>query len=189
MVRHRLVSATLCGIALLSSLGASSRLSAADNEKPKSGVISGIVVDANNKGEKSITVRPDGADEPVKYVYGANLDAKSMEALTKTIFTVGRVRLSYKMDGDTARLVSIEKLVGQQTGVVYGQVLFTHGWWLELKPTNGPPEGYAATYPKEKWQQTEEQIKTLSKGDIVGIKFVTDGERHRIVQLEKKPAK
>ena len=33
------------------------------------------------------------------------------------------------------------------------------------------------------------QIKALSKGDIVGIKFVTDGERHRIVQLEKKPAK
>jgi hypothetical protein len=190
MVRHRLVSAILCGTALFGVLGIGSALRAADKPKPTSGVISGVVIDKSDKGEKSITVRPDGADEPVKYVYGNNLDAKSLEALNKTIFVVGRVRLNFKMDGETPKLVSIEKVVGQPTGIVYGTVLFTHDWWLELKPTNGgPPEGYACTYPKEKWDQTAAQIKALSKGDIVGIKFVTDGERHRIVQLEKKPAK
>jgi hypothetical protein len=190
MIRQRLVAAILCGTALLNVLGLNARLRAADKPKPTSGVISGIVIDKSDKGEKSITVRPDGADEPVKYVYADNLDAKSLDALNKTIFTVGRVRLNFKMDGETSKLVSIEKVVGQQTGVVYGQVLFTHDWWLELKPTNGgPPEGYACTYPKEKWEQTQTQIKALSKGDVVGIKFVTDGERHRIVQLEKKPTK
>jgi len=190
MVRRRLIAAILFGATLLSILGVSSRLRAADKPKPASGVISGIVIDKSDKGEKSITVRPDGADEPVKYVYGDNLDARSLEALNKTIFVVGRVRLNFKMDGETPKLVSIEKVVGQQQGIVYGAVLFTHDWWLELKPTNGgPPEGYACTYPKEKWEQTQQQIKALSKGDIVGIKFVTDGERRRIVQLEKKPTK
>ena len=186
MVRHQLAAAILCIIAMLGAVGLGSGSPAAEKEKPKSGVISGIVTD---KGDKFITVRPDGDEQPIKYTYGENLDAKSLEALNKTIFVVGRVRLNYKTDGETPKVVAVEKLVGQQTGVVFGEVLFTHGWWLELKPRHGQPEGYAATYPKEKWQKTEEQIKTLSKGDVVGIQFVTDGERHRIVTLEKKPTK
>ena len=185
MVRLQALPIVFVGVialGLLPALAAST-----EKEKPTQGVISGIVMDKADKGQKSITVRPDGEAEPVKYIYDDTLDKKSLDALSKTIYVVGRVRLAYKMDGDTARLVSIEKIPGQPNGVVFGEVLATHGWWLEVKPKNGPPDGFACTYPKEKWEATEAQIKTLNKGDRVGIKFYTDGERHRIVLMEKKP--
>ena len=96
------------------------------------------------------------------------------------------MRLTYKLDGETRHLTGIEKIAGKANGTVVGEVVETHGWWVEVKPKDGPPEGYACNYPKEKWDATQAQIKTLEKGDIVSIKFVTDGERHRIVQMDKK---
>ena len=115
----------------------------------------------------------------------SGLDKRTTDALN-TIFSVSRVRLTYKLDGEVRHLTGIEKVVGRQSGVVIGAVVETHGWWVEVKPKDGPPEGYACNFPKEKWQATEEQIKALEKGDTVAIKFTTDGERHRIVQMEKK---
>ena len=66
MVRNRFVPAILCATAWLGVSVMSSPSRAADKPKPTSGVVSGIVIDKSDKGEKSITVRPDGADEPVE---------------------------------------------------------------------------------------------------------------------------
>jgi hypothetical protein len=172
----------LCGVALLTALWPDSAGRAQEKkEAPKSGTVSGTVTD---KKDKTITVRPDGAEDPVTYDFSASTDKAMLNALNH-IFSVGRVQLTYKMDGDTRRLVSIKKIVLRPTGTVTGVVLHNNGWWIEVKPTNGPSEGYAAHFPFEKAKDIMDKMKGLEKGDIVTITFVTDGERHRIDTLQK----
>jgi hypothetical protein len=164
---------------------------AADQAEPKPQAVAGLVTDTERKSPKeikSLTVKQDGEETPVKYVVDADLNAKSTAALAG-IFSVARVRLTYKLDGETRHLTGIEKIPGKSSGTITGQVVATHGWWVEVKPRDGSPEGFACNYPKEKWQATEAQIKALEKEDWVSIQFVTDGERHRIVKLEKKEIK
>lgn len=168
--------------------GAFLRAAAKPGNAAKPEIVAGVVIDEERKGPtytRSVTVKEDGQETPVKYIVDSGLDKRTTDALN-TIFSVSRVRLTYKLDGEVRHLTGIEKVVGRQSGVVIGAVVETHGWWVEVKPKDGPPEGYACNFPKEKWQATEEQIKTLEKGDTVAIKFTTDGERHRIVQMEKK---
>ncbi len=179
---------SLCCLAIGLLWAAGDLLRAAEKSPAKPEAVQGLVTDMERKGPKdvtSLTVKQDGEAAPVKYLVDPDLGKKAADALA-TIFTVGRVRLTYKLEGEARHLTSVEKITGRPSGTITGEVIETHGWWLEVKPRSGPPEGYAATYPKEKWQATEAQIKALEKGDLVTIKFVTDGERHRIVQMDKK---
>ncbi len=160
--------------------------------QPKPGApVSGIVLD---KRDNWIKVKLDGKEEPATYIFD-RADKKLLKAVDG-IFTVARVRLTYKMTGDKQQLTSIVRTGTKNPnspnnmGVMTGKVLATHQWWVEIKPKNGPPEGFAATYPKEHWDATIAKIKTLKKGDTVTIRYYTDFERHRIqamtVQKTKK---
>ncbi len=167
---------------LLAALGPAPALFAADKDKDKpktSGKVSGIVFDI---GEKWMKVKADGDKEPIKYVWGSDADKKLLKSM-KGIFSVSRVQLTWKLKDDERHIVGIRKTTRLVRGSVTGVVLGAHGWWVEVKPRNGVPDGYAATYPKEKWQATEKQIKELEKGDVVTINYYTDFERHRIESL------
>lgn len=181
MARHRLLLGVLGLVALLSGVGIQSAARADKDASPKSGKsASGIVID---KRDTSIQVKLDGQEEPVTYTID-----RSNKALLKAlggIFTVARVRLIYTTDGETQQLVSIRKTGTTGVGAMTGIVLATHGWWVEVKPRKGPPEGYAATYPAEHWKATEAKIKELQKGDAVVISYYTDFERHRIRSIRK----
>jgi hypothetical protein len=95
------------------------------------------------------------------------------------------VKLSYKTVDGVKQLVAIEKTPTKAQGTIQGTVLATHDWWIEIKPKNGPPEGFAATYPKELWAATQAAIKQLQKDDVVVIDYFTDLERHRIKNIRK----
>jgi hypothetical protein len=167
---------------LLAVLGPVPALSAADKDKDKpktSGKVSGIVFD---KGERWMKVKADGDKEPIKYVWGSDADKKLLKTL-QGIFSVSRVQLTWKLNGDERQIVGIRKTTRMVRSTVTGVVLGTHGWWVEIKPKNGVPDGYAATYPKEKWEATQKQLKELEKGDVVTISYYTDFERHRIESL------
>jgi hypothetical protein len=69
---------------------------------------------------------------------------------------------------------------------VTGEVVRNNGWWIEVKPRNGPTEGYAAHFPFEKSVQVMAQLEELKPGDIVTIQFITDFERHRIDAIRKR---
>ncbi len=144
------------------------------------GIVAGIVTD---KKEGSITVKLDGVEEPVTYtVDPAN---KQLAKAVGAVFTVARVRLSYETSDDTKKLTGIVKAGGQAVGVVRGVVLATHEWWVEVKPKNGPPDGYACSYPEPLWKATMEKIKELKEGDEVVISYFSDFERHRIKEMKK----
>lgn len=182
MARVFLLRSALLGLALFAAAGTE----AADSEKSKeekaktSGTVYGILVD---RKDNTITVKLDGKDEPVAFVAdGSNKNL--MKAFNK-VFTVARVRLSYKTDGEEKKLLNIQRVGRQGTGTMTGTVLATHGWWVEVKTRTGSPEGFAATYPKERWKATEEKIKELRKGDVVTIRYYTDFERARILSIQK----
>jgi hypothetical protein len=182
MRRSQLVLNALCGLVLLAASRPDSAAWAQEKkETPKSGTVAGTVTDKN---DKTITVRADGAEDPVAYDFSGSTDKEMLKTL-KGIFSVGRVQLTYKLDGDTRRLVSIKKIVVRATGTVTGVVQRNNGWWIEVKPANGPSEGYAAHYPFDKAKDIMDKMKELEKGDTVTIRFVTDGERHRIETLQK----
>lgn len=182
MVPSRLLLGVLCLTALLCAAQAGTRAAAADKDTPakSGGTVSGIVME---KRDTAIQVKLDGRDDPVTYVI--ERPNKPMQKALAGIFPVARVRLTYKTSDDTQQLVSIQKTGTTGVGTVTGVVLATHGWWVEVKPRNRAPEGYAATYPKEQWQATEAKIKELQKGDTVVISYYTDFERHRIRSLRK----
>jgi hypothetical protein len=153
--------------------------------KPREITVSGIVTD---KGDTWIMVRADGEETPVKYELGAD-PGRKLRQDWQGIFTVGRVRLAYQPNGDARQLISIKKQLPKAAGTVTGEVLRTYGWWVEVKPGNGPPEGYAAHFPFEKSAEVMEQLKDLRPGDVVTIQFTTDSERHRIEALRKREAR
>ncbi len=149
--------------------------------RPREVAVSGIVVD---KRDDWIEMRPDGEEDPVRYDLGPD-PGRKLRQDWQGIFTVSRVRLVYRPDGDSRRLVSIKRQVLKAAGTVTGEVLRNNGWWVEVKPRNGPPDGYAVHFPPEKGQAVMEQLKDLKPGDIVTIQFTTDFERHRIETLRK----
>ena len=178
--RLRCVS-VLCALVLLSGLGSNSVTTAADKDKKKGESIAGIVI-ADEKG-KSITVKADGDEEPIKYVVPDGTDKKVLETL-KTTFTVSRVKLTYKMNGDTRELVTIQRERLEPSGTVTGVVLAVHdSFWVEVKPKKGVTDGYAAKFPPPK--EMIDKLKTLEQGDIVTIRFTSDIERHRIEGIQK----
>src|SRR5258708_17355516 len=118
----------VCAIA--TCMMAVARMAVAADKPSKPQIVMGLVIDAERKNPKelkSITVKQDGEETPVKYVVDPDLNPRSATALTG-IFAVGRVRLTYKLDGDTRHLTNIEKITGRASGTVVGQVVETHGW-------------------------------------------------------------
>jgi len=49
-------------------------------------------------------------------------------------------------------------------------------------------EGYALNGPPEKTKAVSDILKSLNPGDLVAIKYATDFERHRILQIEVRPS-
>ncbi len=144
--------------------------------------IAGIMFDFDRKNNW-ITVKADGEDEPVKYLIDPE-NRKLAERL-QTVFNASRVRLTYKAEGDSRRLVSIERQVLKESGTVTGVVVKVHNdFWIELKPKNGVADAFApgANYNDEAFMA---KLKALQPGDSVTIRFTTDFERHRILALRK----
>jgi hypothetical protein len=159
---------------------------ATDHAASKQGVtVSGIVTD---RADDSLMVRADGEEDPVKYVIPRDAGTRMLLDL-QGIFTVGRVRLVYEPKDATRPLISIKKVVLKSAGTVTGEVLHNHDWWVEVKPPNGPPEGYALQFIADKNQEMANKLKNLKAGDTVTIKFTTDFERHRIETLVKRETK
>jgi hypothetical protein len=145
------------------------------------GKTAGILI---QRDKQTLLVRADGEDEPVKYLLPEKPDAKLAAAL-KGLFTVPRVRITYQKNGEARQVTSLVRLPGKASGDITGKVIAVHdNFWLEVKPSNGPPEGFAAGAP-DKSRQVLETLKTLQKGDTVTIRYFTDIERHRIVSIRK----
>jgi hypothetical protein len=158
-----------------------------EKDKPKQeGSVMGLIIE---KKDNMMTVKADGETETVNYYLPDGADKKMVEAF-KGLFTVSRVELKYKLNGDKRELTAFRRHIpgNKLTGTITGEVVEIHNkWWIEVKPKDGVVDGFAPGYDtKEKAKAIEEQIKELKKGDIVTIKFTTDFERHRIQQLEKK---
>jgi len=172
----------LSALVLLTAPRSNPVASSADKDvKKEGGKVAGILID---KQDNWISVKADGEDEPVKYLTGDASDKKLAEAL-KSLFTVSRVELTYKTDGESRRLVSIKRHVPKATGKVTGEVVKNYGWWIEVKPRNGVSDGYACNFPFDKNKDVMDKLKELQEGDSVTIEFTTDFERHRIQSLRK----
>jgi hypothetical protein len=170
----------LCGLFTIALANPGLTVTENANAQDGGGKVSGIVID---KRDNWIKVKTDGEKDASTYDVDGS-DKKLQKALG-VIFSVARVQLAYKMNGDKRQLVSIERTGAKGPGKITGVVVAVHEWWVEVKPKNGPPEGYAATYPAEQWKKTVEQIKALQKGDTVAIQYYVDGERNRIQSIQK----
>jgi hypothetical protein len=160
------------GLAILSS----SALPADDKGKA-----AGILI---QRDKRTLLVRADGDEQPTKYLLPESPDAK-MAAALQGLFTVQRVRITYRTVGDTRQVTGLVRLPGKASGAFTGKVVAVHdNFWVEVKPGNGPPEGFAAGAP-DKSRQVVEVLKTLQKGDTVTLRYYTDFERHRIVSIRK----
>ncbi|HWG45799.1 MAG TPA: hypothetical protein VN688_23760 [Gemmataceae bacterium] len=182
MTRWFLLRSVLVVVGLFGAAWTEAGDTKAGKEKPPKtgGTVSGIVID---KRDMSIKVKVDGQEEPITYVVDAS-DKNTRKALAG-IFTVARVRLAYKTNGDTRQLVGIQRIGRKGTGTITAVILATHESWVEVKTRNGSPEGFSATFPAERWKATVEKIKELHKGDNVAIRYYTDFERSRILSIQK----
>ena len=159
-------------------------------EDPNQATVSGIITDKN---DNRMLLRADDAEEPVKYVLGDHPDTRLLLDWRST-FGVGRVRLIYKRETDPRELIAIIK-PAPTSGTVTGEVRHAHGWWVEVKPKDGPPDGFAVNYPfgkddarvKAAKEALIGRVKALKVGDVVTIKYFTDYERHRIESLQVRP--
>ncbi len=146
--------------------------------------VAGIMFDFDRKNNW-MTVKADGEDEPVKYLIDPE-NRKLAERL-QTVFNASRVRLTYKAEGDSRRLVSIQRHILKESGTVTGVVVKVHNdFWIEVKPKKGVADAFApgANYNDEAFMA---KLKALQPGDSVTIRFTTDSERHRILALRKNP--
>jgi len=166
------------GLVILSN----SALSGGENDSATDkGKIAGILI---QRDKRSLLVRADGDDQPIKYLLPEKADAKLAAAL-KGLFTVQRVQITYQTVGDTRQVTSLIRFPGKANGVVTGKVIAVHdNFWVEVKPSKGPPEGFAAGVP-DKSRQVLATLKTLQKDDTVTIRYYTDFERHRIISIRK----
>jgi hypothetical protein len=189
MSRHAFSSAAL-SLALLGTFFLGSKALAAPKDSAKdapktTGTASGLIVDMK---KEFMTVQHDGEAEPTKYLYA---NGAGMETLTHkmNIFGVDRVNIKYKLEGEDRRITAIEKVPGKSQGVIVGEVVKVYNnFWVAVKPKTGMIEGFALNWPPEKFKQSHDLIKTLNPGDQVAIKYGTDFERHRILQMEVRPA-
>jgi hypothetical protein len=183
MLQRRLPALTFFCALLLTAFWSGLFAFAADKDATKDGgKVAGIYIDG--RGEW-ITVKADGEDEPVKYVIDAS--DKKLQAAFKTVFNACRVQLTYKMDGDSRRLVSIKRQILKASGTVTGAVVKVYNnFWVEVKPKSGLADAYApgANYNDKVFM---DKLKDLQPGDSVTITFTTDFERHRIKTLRKNP--
>jgi hypothetical protein len=154
-----------------------------DDKRPAAdkGKAAGILIRSD---KQTLLIRPDGEEQPVEYQLPEKPDAR-MAAALKGLFHVQRVRITYKTVGDTRQITSLVRSPGKANGTVTGKVIAVHdNFWLEVKPSNGPPEGFAAGLP-DKSRDVLATLKTLEKGDTVTIRYYTDFERHRIISIRK----
>jgi hypothetical protein len=146
------------------------------------GKVAGILFDVDRKNNW-LTVKADGEDAPVKYLIDPS--NKNLAEELRTVFNASRVRLMYKTEGDSRRLVAIQRHIPQASGTVTGVVVNVHNdFWIELKPKNGVADAFApgANYNDKAFMA---KLKALKPGDSVTIQFTTDFERHRILALRK----
>ena len=183
MLNHKRLFTLVGAVSLLTILFPPARALADDKDtEKKEGKIAGILFDHNRK-ENWITVKPDGADDPVKYQLDAS-NKKVAEAM-KGIFNASRVELTYKKDGDARNVVSIKRQVLKATGTITGTVVKVYdNFWVEVKPKTGLADAFA---PGANFKDKEfmEKLKGLQPGDSVTITYTTDFERHRIQSLKK----
>ncbi len=181
MSRRKGCETLLCAVMLLVVLSSCrvKSASAADAANPTTKV-AGILMD---KAGDSLTVKADGEDEPVKYLIDKG--NKTLARSLKKTFNACRVTLTYKEEGDSRRLVSIQRQILKSKGVVTGTVVGLHNnFWLEVKPKKGPPDAFApgGNYNNKAFMA---KLRGLKPGDSVTIQYTTDSERHRIVALKK----
>jgi len=180
--RHRIVK-LLAVVMLVTVLRPAPPAGAAQKDASKQQVrVAGILFDHDRKNNW-LTVKADGEDAPVKYLIDP-ANQNLAEAL-KTVFNAARVRLTYTTEGDSRRLVTIQRQVLQASGTVTGVVVNVHNdFWIELKPKRGVANAFApgANYNDKAFMA---KLRALKPGDSVTIKFTTDFERHRIVTLRK----
>ena len=178
------VVAVLC---VFASLAVPETARSADSKAPaaKKMIVSGIYFDRkDNKGD-AITFLTDGEDEVKPYTL-EGADKKTLDAMTK-IFPNCRIRIAYVQDGDVRHIVAVEKLATPRTGVFVGEVMFVvNDFWIAVKPKTGPPDAFALGQDPRKGGPIVDLLKSLKKGDVVAVKYNTDFERHRIVELQKK---
>ena len=149
------------------------------------GKVAGILID---RKDRTLTIRADGDDDPGKYVLPAAPDAKLAAAL-KGLFNVQRVQITYKTNGDQREITSLVRQPGKANGTVTGTVIAVHdNFWVEVKPANGPPEGFASGVP-DKSKEIVAVLKMLEKGDTVTLRYYSDFERHRIIAIQKTAKK
>ncbi len=145
------------------------------------GKVAGILI---QRDKQTLLVRPDGEDEPVKYQLPDSPGPK-LKAALQGLFTVQRVQLTYRKVGDAREVTGLVRQPGKAGGTVTGKVIAVHdNFWVEVKPSKGPPEGFAAGAPDQS-RPVLEALKTLQTGDTVTIRYYTDFERHRIVSIRK----
>src|ERR1700690_3973554 len=133
--RHRVVK-RLSVVMLVTLLWSALPVSAADKDASNQEVkIAGIMFDFDRKNNW-MTVKADGEDEPVKYLIDPS--NKALAESLGSVFNASRVRLTYRMEGESRRLVSIQRQILQSSGTVTGVVVKVHNdFWVEVKPKNG----------------------------------------------------
>jgi hypothetical protein len=188
MNRHSLphaacLLALLAGISLLPGTGRADTKDADKKAELKpEGTLSGLMTDFK---DGYMMVQLDDRDEPIKFLFGPGM---TIQTLTKQqgIFPCNRINLKYKTDGDDKKVLAAEKVPGRQNGIVIGKVIKVYNnFWVSVKPENGMIEGFALGGAAK---NAGDVLKSLKPGDLVAIKYTTDGERHRIAQIEVKPA-
>ncbi len=185
--RHRLVgwiAVALLAAVLRPPLPAMATQKAAQKADPKKEVlVAGIMFDHDRKANW-MTVKADGEEEPVKYLIDPS--NKELAEVLQSVFNVSRVRLKYRLEGDSRRLVAIQRQILQAEGTMTGTVVKVHNdFWIELKPRRGVADAFALGPANFNDKAFVEKMKALKPGDSVTIQFTTDFERHRIVAIRK----
>jgi hypothetical protein len=152
--------------------------------KPKDTVVAGIMFDHDRKNNW-MTVKADGEEQPVKYLIDPS--NQNLAESLKSVFNAARVQVKYRVEGDTRKLVAIQRQILDESGTVTGTVVKVHNdFWIELKPKKGPANAFApgANYNDKAFMA---KLKSLQPGDSVTIQFNTDFERRRILAMRKNP--
>jgi hypothetical protein len=187
MTGRRPALRTISFVMLIAALRPGLPASAAQKPAPEREIrVAGILFDFDRE-HHWMTVKADGEEEPVKYLIDPS-NPRLAERL-RTIFNASRVRLTYRAEGDSRRLVSIQRQVLQESGTVTGTVVKVHDdFWIELKPRRGVADAFApgANYNDPAFMA---ELRALKPGDSVTIRFTTDFERHRILAMRKNPVR
>ena len=170
--------------AVVSMLGtfAASIEAGGGEKKDDKGKVAGILID---RKDRTLTIRGDGGDDdPARSTFCRQLPTRQVgRDCSRDCSMSSRVQITYNTNGDqTTRnhLARPRARQGERAPSSRGRssrcmTIF----WVEVKPANGPPEGFASGIPN-KSKEIVETLKILQKGDTVTIRYYTDFERHRI---------